>query len=253
MQKKNLFLRMAAVLAVTALFATCLVSGTTTLAKYTSTATGSGSAQVAKWSIFVTGASINAIADARTGGTQIAEKSAVTLDVNLFDEILCEGLAAPAGPASPDLATAADTHVSQPGGNARVAPGTHGNLAAIKIWNDSEVHAKYEVTITLADGANGGIGPLEFFNGTSWVNWATFAGAGKNVVTLNNSGAGYAPGADAVIAATDFQWRWNFEKFDGPGSPNAANDIVDTGLGIDARTSAAAVTATISIKAIQVD
>ena len=53
MHKKNTYLRIASVLLVLALFAGCILSGTTTLAKYTAAASGDALANVAKWSILV--------------------------------------------------------------------------------------------------------------------------------------------------------------------------------------------------------
>lgn len=105
--KKNKFMSLAAVLLVLTLVTACFVGGT--FAKYASTATGSDTASVAKWSFKVEGTNI---------GTE------QTFTMNLF--------------AMPN------DDVKQTDG--KIAPGTSGSIV-LDFANTSEVNATYNLTL----------------------------------------------------------------------------------------------------------
>lgn len=113
-EKRSPFMRIAGVMFCASLLMTCLISGT--LAKYTSTATGSATATVAKWAI-------------KVGGSNIATTDTVTFD--LFETVKeADG-------------TAEETDVAA----GKIAPGTGGSFE-LQIANESEVDAKYSIALT---------------------------------------------------------------------------------------------------------
>ena len=116
--KKNKMMRLAAILLVMALLSTAVISGT--FAKYTSEATTTDSARVAKWIV-----SVNDVA---------LGSASKEFDFDLFD--------------------CADTNVKMTGGKnvgddgkKLVAPGTKGSFDIV-IKNESEVNAEYAVAFT---------------------------------------------------------------------------------------------------------
>lgn len=112
--KRSPFMRIAGVMLGASLLMTCVISGT--LAKYTSAATGSATATVAKWSVEV-------------NGTDITKKDTVTFD--LFNTV-----------------NEADTEAAENNVVAgKIAPGTGGSFA-LKIDNKSEVDAVYTMALT---------------------------------------------------------------------------------------------------------
>lgn len=113
--KKNTMMRLASVLLVAVLMTTCVISGT--FAKYTSTATGSATATVAKWSF-------------KVNDGEIATDTP-TVAFNLFDTVKDTG------------GSADETDVS----TGKIAPGTQGSFV-IKVENESEVTAKYTITFS---------------------------------------------------------------------------------------------------------
>lgn len=126
--------RIVGLLLVFVLVTSCFVGGT--FAKYASTASGSDTATVAKWSISVE-------------GTDIAVQPATELTFSLFDTINDTGNSA-------DETDVADD---------KIAPGTAGSFE-INIINNAEVNAKY--TITLSETNAAGV-PLQYsVDGTTW-------------------------------------------------------------------------------------
>jgi hypothetical protein len=119
--KKNKMMRFASVLLVAVLLSTCAISGT--FAKYTSTASGTATAKVAKWDVKVGEVSLNATTKDFT--------------FNLFETIVDTY---DAGAQSRDDAnkTVEDGHI---------APGTKGTYT-ITLTNASEVNVEYTATIT---------------------------------------------------------------------------------------------------------
>ena len=112
--KKNVMMRVASALLVAVLMTTCAISGT--FAKYTTSATGSDSARVAKWGIEITG---------------LSATNAMFADVYKNGES--------------EVVVKAETKV--------VAPGTSGNFGTITIAGDPEVafETVYDVSFDLGD------------------------------------------------------------------------------------------------------
>ena len=130
---------MALVLFVTIL-AIILVSGT--YAKYTTSATGSDTATVAKWSI-------------KLGNEDIAKSTEKTFTIDLFSTIT-------------NTDGSEEKNVKKTDGSL-IAPGTMGSFTLLSLKNESEVNAKYSVTYTLSNES--GV-PLEFTTNTVYWRWA---------------------------------------------------------------------------------
>lgn len=111
--KKNRMMRLASILLVCVLLTTSVISGT--FAKYTSTATGSDTARVAKWSF-------------TAGGTEISTTDEFTFDLWTFTDR--------------NNVDDADTII---------APGTKGQFS-IALVNNSEVTANYTVSFVESQG-----------------------------------------------------------------------------------------------------
>ena len=134
-KRSSMMVRLVAALAVTMMFTMCFVGGT--FAKYTSSATGTDSATVAKW-------------DIKVGGTNIATNDTFTFD--LFKTI------------KDSNGTADETDMSPVDGTI-IAPGTRGSFDIV-IKNDSQVNATYAIDYTVTN--NDHI-PVKFsVDGTNW-------------------------------------------------------------------------------------
>lgn len=163
---------MALVLFVTIL-AIILVSGT--YAKYTTSATGSDTATVAKWSI-------------KLGDEDIAKSTEKTFSIDLFSTIT-------------NTDGSEEKNVKKTDGTL-IAPGTMGSFTLLSLKNESEVNAKYSVTYTLANES--GV-PLEFTTNkddeSSWKSDFT-------AVNVSNE----ALATDATATTATVYWRWAFTK-----------------------------------------
>ena len=134
-RRSSMMVRLVAVLAVVMMFTMCFVGGT--FAKYTSSATGTDSATVAKW-------------DIKVGGTNIATNDTFTFD--LFKTI------------KDSNGTADETDMSPVDGTI-IAPGTRGSFDIV-IKNDSQVNATYAIDYTVTNTNNI---PVKFsVDGTNW-------------------------------------------------------------------------------------
>ncbi len=134
-RRSSMMVRLVAVLAVTMMFTMCFVGGT--FAKYTSSATGTDSAQVAKW-------------DIKVGSTNI-----VTSDVFYFDLF---------STVKDSNGTDNETDMS-PADGTIIAPGTSGKFDIV-ITNDSQVNATYNIDYTVTN--TNGI-PVQFStDGSTW-------------------------------------------------------------------------------------
>ena len=132
--KRSPFMRIAGFMLAVSLLMTCVISST--MAKYTSAATGSDTATVAKWSV-------------KVNGSEIAVSPAATVDFGLFDTVKDSNGA----DEETDVATG------------KIAPGTSGEFT-LTIENSSEVNAQYAIDFTVTNDANI---PLEFSaDGTEW-------------------------------------------------------------------------------------
>lgn len=163
---------MALVLFVTIL-AIILVSGT--YAKYTTSATGSDTATVAKWSI-------------KLGNEDIAKSTEKTFTIDLFSTIT-------------NTDGSEEKNVKKTDGTL-IAPGTMGSFTLLSLKNESEVNAKYSVTYTLSNES--GV-PLEFTTNkddeSSWKSDFT-------AVNVSNE----ALATDATATTATVYWRWAFTK-----------------------------------------
>jgi hypothetical protein len=163
---------MALVLFVTIL-AIILVSGT--YAKYTTSATGSDTATVAKWSI-------------KLGNEDIAKSTEKTFTIDLFSTIT-------------NTDGSEEKNVKKTDGTL-IAPGTMGSFTLASLKNESEVNAKYSVTYTLSNES--GV-PLEFTTNkddeSSWKSDFT-------AVNVSNE----ALATDATATTATIYWRWAFTK-----------------------------------------
>ena len=132
--RKNRMMRLASVLLILTLLTTSVISGT--FAKYTSTASGSDTARVAKWSF-------------KVGGTDIATTNTITF--NLFSTI------------NEEDTTTDETDVKD---GKIIAPGTGGSFGVV-LTNASEVNATYAVACTADEKTV----PLQWsVDGVNWVN-----------------------------------------------------------------------------------
>ena len=156
-RRSSMMVRLVAVLAVTMMFTMCFVGGT--FAKYTSSATGTDNANVAKW-------------DIRVNGSEIATSNTFTFD--LFQTITDNDL------------TSAENDIA-PADGSIIAPGTSGKFS-IAIQNLSQVNATYAIDYTVTNDGNI---PVEFStNGTDWK---------TNINDLDVSGVAIDMGATATV------------------------------------------------------
>ena len=123
--KKNRMMRLASVLLVLTLLTTSVISGT--FAKYTSSATATDTAKVAKWSVLV-------------NSDDIAGTTTKTLNIDLFSTVLD----------TQDGNTEADIKTSD---GTLIAPGTKGSFEIV-LKNDSEVNATYDLTFITTNTSN---------------------------------------------------------------------------------------------------
>lgn len=134
-KRSSMMVRLVAALAVTMMFTMCFVGGT--FAKYTSSATGTDSATVAKW-------------DIKVGGTNIATNDTFTFD--LFKTI------------KDSNGSDVESDMSPVDGTI-IAPGTRGSFDIV-IKNDSQVNATYAIDYTVTTTNNI---PVKFsVDGTNW-------------------------------------------------------------------------------------
>ena len=190
-----------------------IVSGT--FAKYTSSATGSDTATVAKWSIKVGSGE----------GVEIAGSSS-TVSFDLFSTIKDED-----GGSEADVAgKASGTAVGSTSTTAKIiAPGTSGSFDII-VKNESEVNATYSIAF---ESNNTSI-PIEFStDGTTWKSTLSEANVTNAAINMNS----------AAQTKTVY-WRWAYDV-------SAARDTADTNLGVAAQTSPASVTLSATITATQ--
>lgn len=171
--KNNKTVKFMALVWFVTILAIILVSGT--YAKYTTSATGSDTATVAKWSI-------------KLGNEDIAKSTEKTFTIDLFSTIT-------------NTDGSEEKNVKKTDGSL-IAPGTMGSFTLLSLKNESEVNAKYNVTYTLANES--GV-PLEFTTNkddeSSWKSDFT-------AVNVSNE----ALATDATATTATVYWRWAFTK-----------------------------------------
>ncbi|MBR1802460.1 MAG: hypothetical protein IJ777_00560 [Clostridia bacterium] len=211
MKKSNSLIKFTTFVLLITIVAIVLVSGT--YARYTSTASGTDTATVAKWSF-------------KVGGTDIAgttEKTGMTFDI--FSTLKGAD------------ATTAEANVKTKDGS-MIAPGTGGSFK-IALENTSDVTAEYRVVYTIEKNTDNI--PLEFSkDGSTW---------SKNISSITQDYTEIAIGAKADT--TTVYWRWSFEGSDSTDYKTTQTDETDTTLGI--KGSAASVQVKATIEARQVD
>ena len=171
-KKSSMMVRLVAVLAVTMMFTMCFVGGT--FAKYTSSATGTDSATVAKWSF------------------KVGEKDIATNDTFTFDLFK---------PIKDSNGTDEETDMSLVDGSI-IAPGTQGSFDLV-LKNESQVTAQYAIDYTVTN--NNDI-PVKFSvdGGTTWTNDLADVAASDSTKLAANSGT----------TTIKVQWKWDFNGSD---------------------------------------
>lgn len=122
-QRRNTTMATVILLMLLVSIATTILLGRT-FAKYTSSATGTDTVTVAKWSF-------------KVGNKEIATTEAQTIDINLFSTIKDSDL------------TSDEEHVA----SGKIAPGTSGSFD-LTVENSSEVAAKYAISLEITEGAS---------------------------------------------------------------------------------------------------
>ena len=171
-RRSSMMVRLVAVLAVTMMFTMCFVGGT--FAKYTSSATGTDSATVAKWSF-------------KVGETDIATTDTFTFD--LFKTIK-------------DSDGINNETEMNPVDGSIIAPGTQGSFDLV-LTNASQVTAQYAIDYTVTN--NNDI-PVKFSvdGGTTWTNDLADVAASDSTKLAANSGT----------TTIKVQWKWDFNGSD---------------------------------------
>ena len=171
-KRSSMMVRLVAVLAVTMMFTMCFVGGT--FAKYTSSATGTDTATVAKWSF-------------KVGETDIATTDTFTFD--LFKTIK-------------DSDGINNETEMNPVDGSIIAPGTQGSFDLV-LTNASQVTAQYAIDYTVTN--NNDI-PVKFSvdGGTTWTNDLADVAASDSTKLAANSGT----------TTIKVQWKWDFNGSD---------------------------------------
>lgn len=173
--KKSKTMRIASLLLVLVLVTTCFVG--TTFTKYTSSANGTATATVAKWSIEVNDEQI-----AVTNGPK-------TVSFDLFSTI------------KDSNGTDDETDVV----SGKIAPGTSGAFN-LKVENLSEVTANYAITFEVTNGSNV---PLQYSaDGTTWKSDISeiYSDLSGNLDKING---------ETVDSETEIvYWKWEFNGDD---------------------------------------
>ena len=216
--KKNRTMRVAVLMLALTLLTCCFVGST--FAKYTSEATGTAVATVAKWDIEVNDTDITVVGD-----------TAFTFDI--LDTVAN----------SDTTATTDDAHVVDD----LLAPGTFGSFV-LEVNNLSEVFAEYTIAFTAAytnmpDGVD--VIPVQFRKAgeTTW---------NDSIAACNVTEDEIANGAEETVT---IEWRWAFDADIDDTAHAEQNDLDDTALGVAAAngTNRPTLTITADITVTQVD
>ena len=171
-KRSSMMVRLVAVLAVTMMFTMCFVGGT--FAKYTSSATGTDSATVAKWSF-------------KVGETDIATTNTFAFD--LFKTIK-------------DSDGIKDETEMNPVDGSIIAPGTQGSFDLV-LTNASQVTAQYAIDYTVTNANNI---PVKFSvdGGTTWTDdLADVTASAETTLAVGSA-------AETITV----QWKWDFNGND---------------------------------------
>ena len=184
-----------------------IVSGT--YAKYTSSAKGSDTATVAKWSI-------------ELGGAEIATGSEKTIAIDLFSTIK-------------DSDSTTETDVA---GTKKIAPGTRGEFD-IAIQNKSEVTAEYKLTSTVTKSDD--TLPIEFSTdgGTTWSSTLAIPASNSTKLAVGSAAATvnvqwrWAFYVSDAADTVDTQLGINARGGDGVTIPNVTIEVTVTATQVD--------------------
>ena len=210
--KKNVMLRLSAVLLVAVLLTTCVISGT--WAKYTTADTANDSARVAKWGVTVDVASDAFKAEYEKDDTS----TGIANTVVATEKVL--------------------------------APGTEGTLATVAISGTPEVAVEVVVDLEIVltgwminyEGVEVFYCPLTFTVGSTTVDGSTYKSADALKAAIealvDAAATQYEVGANFAKNVT-LSWEWTFEK-------DAATNKKDTLLADVTATIAATITASVT-------
>ncbi|MDD6807877.1 MAG: hypothetical protein PUD72_05465 [Oscillospiraceae bacterium] len=215
--KKNIAMRVASLILMCTIVSSCFVGST--FAKYTSSASGSSNATVAKWDVKVNGTNVNSVNPAT---------------FNLFDKSTVYQLAGiDTGTNASGWTKNDDANVKDGSDRAIVAPGTWG-VVSFQVTNNSDVKATYAVVISALSTTL----PLEFStDGETWTSASSITPLPYNL------GSGTLEIGDSTGETVNLYWRWLFDISD---DANTA----DTGLGV---TGTATCNITVNAEFTQVD
>lgn len=189
--RKNKIMRAASGLLVATLLTTSVISGT--FAKYTSSASGSDQARVAKWSF-------------KVKDTDIVSSRSYTFDlfktVNGYDD------------------TTDDAEVKNGTDENIIAPGTSGSFA-LELKNESEVTAKYAIDFTETNASQV---PIEY--STNKTDWKSSINDLNIAADDTETALAYTDGTKTITV----YWRWAYEAAQTP--VRNQSDSNDTALGI---------------------
>lgn len=202
--KKNKMMRTASGLLVATLLSTSIIAGT--FAKYTSSASGSDSARVAKWEV--------TYQNTATGSQEVSLTGSPTnLSVTLFD--YTDGNVAVKGAQN-------DTKV--------IAPGTEGSFS-FKVTSKSEVAAKTSVTLTETNDSKI---PIEYGlkpTDGDVTTWVKADDNGKINLTMDKTFPASAASSNVTETYT-VCWRWAFTGDESINYTSNQTNSTDTTLGI---------------------
>ena len=201
--KKNTMMRIAAVVLMCTLVTACFASST--FAKYTSEATGTGVATVAKWDVDI-------------NGEKITGTDPVTFD--LFKTVLD----------TKNDAEEENVEKSTTPGTVIIAPGTKGSFD-LKVKNNSQVDATYSILLKNTDGKTSDATIPVTFKVTkgSTTTTCTLAEllAGKKLVDNETLRMNNVDNEQTITV----EWEWAFES-GADAAAIKANDASDTAHGI---------------------
>lgn len=195
-----------------------------TYAKYSSEFSGSGDADVAKWSWTINGKDFTTLA-------------------SVSEEFTIDPFAA----VKDSDGTSTESDVA----SNLIAPGTTGSVS-LDITNNSEVNAEYKVEFSATNSNNV---PLQYsLDGTTWTNNISSLNIGTDPAN-NNGPVAIAMNGGTTIqngqSTIKFYWKWAYEN--GTGSTLTTNDQADTALGFAANSSTPTVVIRAKVTATQVD
>lgn len=231
--KRSPFLKIAGGMLAVSLLTTCVISGT--MAKYTSSASGSDTARAAKWSILV-------------NGTEIATRTPQTMDFDLFNTIGDDDNG------YDDDVNVVNVSEDEP---AIIAPGTGGKIDLV-ITNNSEVTAEYD--LELSENNPSGI-PIQYsFDGAYYFySFADLKAMAENTydgwadMIMQIAGVDLTNAAPNSTITIPVDWAWAFDENSYVAPMAGQTDETDTNLGIGAGDEIVPITITAKVTANQVD